>query len=147
MTYQRDPLSARYDDQAAQTIAAAIRAYERKRKNQRIRGYVEARIVSPPEVREQGGARLSRTERAFQRALYYDDRIHQLTGGRKKPRARYSLKVDWQPVPLLPGQWRTAHVQVFGRASGRRHVETGPDRDSFVNNPALRSTAAAGRQG
>jgi hypothetical protein len=86
--------------------------------------------------------RISMYEQAWKRALYYDDRIHQLTS-RAKPAGRWSLKIDWGGVPF--GEWRTVRIAVFRASSGARHVESGPSSISFVANPDLRSTAQADR--
>ena len=142
VTYVRDPLSVLFDGQAGEAITRAIRQYERKRKNSSVRGWVEILVPNPLTenyVRETRPDRLSPSERAFQRALYYDARVHQLTR-RAKPRSRYSLKCDWQPVPMLPGSPRRVRITLFRDTSGARHVEQGPRRESFVENPELRST-------
>jgi len=146
MSFQRDPLSVKYDDVANDLVTKAIAAYQRKRKNARVRGYVETLVQSPvTELHSDGPDRLTPHERAFSRAMYHNRLIHQLTA-RKKPDARWSLKLDWQPVPMLPGQARRVHVQVFRDTAGARHAENMPRSQTFAENPDLRSTYAADRQ-
>lgn len=142
MTFQRDPLSVQFDEQARAAITRAITAATRKKRNAAVRGWFEVLVPNPPgvvPVREDRPGRLSPYERAFQRSLYYDGRVHQLTA-RKKPGARWSLKCDWAPVPVLPGQHRRLRITLFTDTSGARHVEKGPARESFAENPDLRST-------
>jgi hypothetical protein len=145
MVYARDQLSVPYDPVAHDLIGRAIRQARRKQANARVPGWVPFLVESPlvprPEwaVHDDGPDKLTRYERAFQRALYYDGRIHVLSGGRPRPAARWSLKIEWNPVPLLPGQARRGRLQVFSDTSGSRHVRSGPRRDSWVRNPELRS--------
>ena len=148
MTYTRDPLSTEYDAIAEDVIGRAIRQYRRKARNDRSPQWVSLRVHSPMmprpdmaarviEFRSNGKVtRISRYEEALKRALYYDSRVHQLTA-RKKPDARWSLRIDFGGVPF--GEYRTVRVAVFSDTSGARHVESGPDSTSFVKNPALRT--------
>ena len=146
MRFTRDPLSVEFDNAARELIGRAVRQYDRKRRNASVRGWVEALVPNPVvmEPREDTHVRLSRHERAFQRSLYYDPRIHQL--GRKKPNGHYSLKCEWQPVPVLPGQPRRVRVTLFRDTAGARHVEAGPKRESFVENPDLRGHGRNARE-
>lgn len=140
MVYQRDPLSVQFDRQAALTVRLAIEQAEKHKANRRLVPYIRVRVPNPPgalPVRENRPDRLSPHERAFSRALYYDDRIHQLSS-RKKPDARWSMKLEWGPVPVLPGQARVVQITLFSDTSGARHVE-GNQGKSFVANPELRS--------
>jgi hypothetical protein len=147
MRYERDPLSIEYDPVAADLISRAIAARQRKGRNSRVPGWVPALVAGNPldlagSLRTHGPHKLSRYELAFQRSLYYDGRIHVLSGGRARPSARWSLKLDWGPVPMLPTQQRRLRVQVFPDSAGRRHVDAQPATESWVNNPSLRSDPA-----
>ena len=140
MTFSRDPLAVRFDPQARVVLGLAIAQREKHDANRHLVEYVRVRVPNPPGtmVREDRPDRLSPTERAFTRACYYDRRIHQL--GRKKPDARWSLRLDWDPVPLLPGAQRYVQVTVFSDTSGARHVRRNAD-ESYVENPELRAQA------
>lgn len=140
MTFVRDPLSVEFDQQAKALLDKAVAQARRKQKNASVRGWVEALIPTPMEEfmnREDRPDRLSRYERAFQRALYYDQRIHRLTGGIQHPNSRWSLKCDWQPAPMAPGAPRRLRVTLFSDSSGSRHAERSGN--SYVRNPELRS--------
>lgn len=140
MPYARDPLSVQFDPQARLTVTLAIEQATKHKGNRRLVPYIRVRVPNPPGVipeREDRPDRLSKHERAFLRACYYDGRIHQLTS-RQKPDARWSLKPEWGPVPVLPGQARQLQITLFSDTSGARHVE-GDQARSFVANPELRS--------
>lgn len=131
MTFQRDPLSVRYDASAERIITRAIAGAARGRW---IPGIIES---GRHEQRERTGARLSVTERAMQRALYHDQRIHK---ARKNTGGDWSLKVEWGEVI---GRRRLFRIRVFKDTTGSRKVR----RDyglgkSYINNPALRSSYA-----
>lgn len=141
MPYARDPLSVQFDPQARLAVTLAIEQATKARANRRLVPYIRVRVPNPPgiiPIREDRETRLSPHERAFSRALYYDRRIHQLSS-RKKPDARWSMKLDWGAVPVLPGQARTVTITLFSDTSGARHVEN-DQITSFVANPELRST-------
>ena len=94
MTYTRDPLSVHFDAQAAYVVGKAIAAAQRKKKNASVRGWYEVLVPNPAgvvPVRETRPDRLSEHERAFQRALYHNELIHQLTA-RQKPNAQPRLR-------------------------------------------------------
>lgn len=145
MTFSRDPLSVEYDGQARLVVGLAIDQHEKRRQNTRLVPYVRVRIdpargqlVTLREAVAGNELRLSRNERAFQRACYYDGRIHQFTG-RKKPLARWSLKLEWEDPPIVPGRPRYVRVQVFGDTDGARHAERLPAKRKVSENPDLRS--------
>jgi hypothetical protein len=138
MRFQRDPLSERFDKAARALITRAIANAQRKPPRPTT-FIVESQ---PGEPREATELRLSVTERAFQRALYYDSRIHQL--GRKKPDARWSLKQPaWEEVI---GRRRFGTLRVYPDTAGARHVKRLPKERKFTENPALQSDYAVSRQ-
>ena len=124
MTYQRDPLSVRYDAAAAALIDRAI-AFPGKT--------VLGTIESPPrDPVDEGG--LTRHERAFQRALYHDSRI-------RKPRkagGEWSMPMpDWLP---RTGRTRLVRVRVFSDTSAAYHARTQiPRGEQWQHNAALQS--------
>jgi hypothetical protein len=125
--YTRDPLSVRFDGPAAAMLGRAIAGAGRGRW---IPGLVES---GAHEQRERTGARLSVSERAFQRAMYHDPRIH-------KPRrgtGDWSLKAEWGEII---GRRRLLRVRVFRDTTGARKVRRDYGGESYVKNPALRST-------
>jgi hypothetical protein len=139
MAFTRDPLSVRFDPQARLVIDLAIAQAEKWKANRRLVPYVRIRVPNPPgyQPRETDRPdRLTPTERAMSRSLYYDRRIHHISGNR--PDARWSLKLEWDPPPPLPGQARYVKVRVFSDTSGARHVEAN-QATSWVQNPELRS--------
>jgi len=138
-------MSARFDRQAALVVGLAIEQARKAAGNRRLVPYIRVRIPNPPVdgPRENRPARLSPTERSWCRAMYYDPRIHQLTS-RRKPDARWSLRLDWETVPLLPGQQRYVKVTVFPDTEGARYVKRNPPVLSYAETPELRS--AGGRQ-
>ena len=133
MPFQRDPLSVQYDAPAARIISQAI-----ERAGTPLpwrRGAVDS---GSHERRESTGARLTATERALQRALYHDQRIHK---ARKNTGGPWSLKIEWDPV--VPGQRRrTFRIRVFSDTVGARKVRRDYRSQSYVKNPALRSRYA-----
>ena len=148
MTYERDPLSVQFDRQAKAVITLVIAQHGKHRENTKLVPYVRVRVPNPARsvgVRESGKDHLSSHERAFLRSLYHDDRIHQLTA-RRKPHARWSLKAEWGPVPVLAGQARYVSLRVFTATDGSRHMERKPASVKFSETPELRSTYAAGEQ-
>lgn len=103
-----------------------------------IPGVLESEEGEPRESTPLG---LSRSERAFQRALYYDGRVHK---ARKATAGRWSLKVSWGEVI---GRRRMLRIRVFSDTSGARRVRAeGTKADSYIKNPALRSTFAMDQQ-
>jgi hypothetical protein len=133
--FTRDPLSARYDRAAASLIGRAIgRAGQRRVALRWAVGIIE----SPGgEYREPGGQRLTRTERAFVRALYYDPRVYH-----RSPDKAYSLK---EPVWMAPvGRTREVRIRIFPDTAGARYAEGRPV--GYVKIPALRSRTAVIRQ-
>lgn len=152
-TFSRDPLSVRFDAQAKLTVTLAIEqaskhraALARKAKHIPV-PHIRVRVPNPPGVvpdrtgRHAGKDSLSEYERAFLRALYYDDRIHQLTS-RDKPDARWSLKAGWGTVPVLPGQARYLTITLFPDTEGARYAKKHPA-VSYAENPELRSLGGA----
>lgn len=141
MAFTRDPLAASFDPQARTTLNLAIEQKRNHRANRRLVPYIRVRVPNPPgalPVRETRGAELSRHERAFTRALYYDGRITNAKPG-WHPDAEWSLKLTWNPVPVLPGAARVVQVEVFSDTEGARYarnnlssdqkfVESGPNR-------------------
>lgn len=136
MPFTPDPLSVRYEKAAAGLLDRAIGRMGQRRVTMR---WALGVIESPAgEYREPGGQRLTRTERAFQRALYRDPRVYH-----RSPGKRYSLK---EPVWMPPiGRVREVRIRVFSDTSGARQAGKRPYR-SYVENPALRSQAAVIRQ-
>jgi hypothetical protein len=135
MTFERDPLSADFDGQAAAVVSLAIRRYRRAR-GQRARWvevYVPNRLT---DFHTEGADRLSGTERAFLRALYHDQRIHRV---RKNHGGRWSLERDWGPVPVLPGRPRLLRVRIWRDHEGREHAGRMPAAERWTDNPDLRS--------
>jgi len=137
MVYLRDPLSVQYDPQARLVIRLAIEQHTKRAKNQRLVPYVRVRVDNPigeSLVRDEGG--LSRAERAFQRALYHDQRIHK---PRKNSPGEWSMKVDWDPAPPLPGLHRNVRITLYRDTEGRRHVDRKRKRDRWTGNVTLQS--------
>ena len=136
MPFTPDPLSVRYERAAGALLSRAIGRMSQRRVPMRWAvGIVES---APGEYREPGGQRLSRTERAFQRALYRDPRVYH-----RSPDKAYSLK---EPVWGAPaGRTREVRIRVFPDTAGARHAEERSFR-SYVANPALRSKTAVIRQ-
>jgi hypothetical protein len=132
--FQRDPLSVRYDPAARAMIDRAIAGAARRRP---IPGVIES---GAHEAREPSGARLSASERAFQRSLYHDDRIHK---ARKDTGGAWSLKVNWGE---RIGRRRLLTIQVFRDTTGARRVRRDYGPESYVKNPAARSTYAMDAQ-
>ena len=138
MTYQRDPLSVQYDVQAADLIGKAIARYRRKQRNRAVPGFTTVYVPNPVGDlwRDDSPDRLSRHERAFQRALYHDPRIHK---PRKTTGGPWSLQVRWGPVPLLGGT-RKLELQLHRDTSGKHHVDTNvPRGEQWQRNVALQS--------
>ena len=134
MTYQRDPLSVRYDRTAYAMITRAIQGAARGRW---VPGVIES---GGHEQREDYGSRLSVSERAFQRSLYHDQRIHK---ARKNTGGDWSLKVEWGEVI---GRRRLLRIRVFKDSTGARKVRRDYGGQSYVKNPAARSTWAIDQQ-
>lgn len=136
MPFTPDPLSVRYERAASSLLDRAIGRMGQRRGSMRWAvGIVQS---SPGEYREPGGQRLSRTERAFTRALYRDPRVYHRSGDK-----RYSLKEPVWGAPL--GRTREVRIRVFSDASGARQAERAAYK-SYVANPALRSKTAVIRQ-
>jgi hypothetical protein len=143
MTYTRDPLSVPFDAQAADLVGRLITRYRRASEGKGSH-WIEVLVPSPPlELHDIGDKRLTPTERGWQRAMYYDSRIHQMTS-RDKPGAHWSLKLEWQPVPMLPGQHRRVRARVFRDTEAARHARKAPDSKKFATNPDLRNAAGDG---
>jgi len=136
MTYQRDPLSVQYDVQAADLITRGIARYRRKQRNRSVPGFTTVYVPNPVGDlwRDDSPDRLSRHERAFQRALYHDPRIHK---PRKTTGGPWSLQVRWGPVPLAGT--RKLELQLHRDTSGRRHADGLPKRERWAANAALQS--------
>lgn len=109
-----DPLSVRYEAAAAQLISRAIMLMGQSRVSRRwAAGIIQS---DPGESRETRGQNLSRSERAFVRALYRDPRVYH-----RSPDKRYALK---EPVWFEPqGRQRTVRIRVFGDTSGKRYIK------------------------
>ena len=136
MPFTPDPLSVRYERAAGALLSRAIGRMSQRRVPMRWAvGIVES---APGEYREPGGQRLSRTERAFQRALYRDPRVYH-----RSPDKAYSLKEPVWGAPV--GRVREVRIRVFRDTAGARHAEERSFR-SYVANPALRSKTAVIRQ-
>lgn len=138
MVYQRDPLSVELDPAARDLIDRAIVRYRRKQKNSKLTGWTHGEIANHVSdlFRDDSPDRLSKSERALQRALYHDHRIHK---PRKSSGGPWSLQIAWDPPPLLPGMPRRFRMQVHRDTSGRRHADDLPKRESWTKNPALQS--------
>jgi hypothetical protein len=139
MPFKRDPLSERYDRPATQILRRAIEAFPADPKNPPwVRGIFDSPAGDPREVRS---PQLTRHQRAFMRALYYNPLIYH-----RSPVKAWSLKVEWQQDTARIGgpSRRLFRIRVFNDTSGRRHA--GRSAGSYVDNPALRSTAAVIRQ-
>lgn len=136
MPFTPDPLSVRYERAASALLTRAIgRMRQRKPAMRYAVGIVQS---APGEYREPGGQRLSKTERAFQRALYRDPRVYH-----RSPDKAYSLKEPEWAAPV--GRVREIRIRVFSDTSGYREAERKSYR-SYVANPALRSKTAVIRQ-
>ena len=133
VVYRRDPLSVRFDRVAAGMITRAV---EGQRRGRWIVGIIES---GGHEQRERGGPGLSVSERAFQRSLYHDKRIHKA----RKGTGDYSLVIDWREVI---GRRRFVAIRLFTDTSGARRVRRDYGPESYIKNPAMRSTFAAGQQ-
>jgi len=124
MTFQRDPLSIRYDGAAADLISRAI-----ANAGKTVTGIIES---GPRDPVDEGG--LSRTERAFQRALYHDGRIHK---PRKNSGGPWSLVVEWSP---RAGRVRLVRIVVHSDTSGKLHqVARIPAGEQWTRNADLQS--------
>jgi hypothetical protein len=136
MTYQRDPLSVEHDPVASDVIARAITRHRRAGSNQRVSRWVPVRVDNQVTdvVRDAGG--LSRNERAFQRSLYHDKRIHK---PRKNDGGPWSLELRWAPAPLLPGASRGLEVRVWRDTEARRFMTRQPKPDQWQHNRDLQS--------
>ena len=132
--FTRDPLSVRFDRAAAELITRAI-AHPGKT----VLGMIESPPRDPVEDAPPG---LTATERAFQRALYHDSRIHR---ARKNTGGEWSMpRPEWLP---RTGSTRLVRIRVFSDTSAAAKVRAGYDTgNSYVKNPELRSTAAWDRQ-
>ena len=109
----RDPLSVRYDRAAASLIQRAVILRTRQRVSQR---WAAGIVVSQAgEAREPYGQRLSRTERAFVRALYHNPLIYHRSDSKA-----YSLKEPVWDAPM--GNQRTVRIRVFGDTDGARYA-------------------------
>lgn len=142
MTFTRDPLSVEYDRQARAVVGLAIAQHEKRRANLRLVPYIRVRVDNPlmfsgpRETNTRYG--LSRAERAFERACRYDSRIAQMTE-RSKPDAVWSLKMEWEPAPVLPGRPRFVRMQVFSDTEASRYAARLPSSQQVRKNPDLRS--------
>jgi len=118
VTYQRDPLSVLFDRQVRVVIGLAIDQRRKHDANARLVEYVRVRVPQRRGdlLRDDGG--LSAAERAFQRSMYHDERIHKARANS----GQWSLRLDWEPVPVIPGRDRGLRVTVFPETAGRRHV-------------------------
>jgi hypothetical protein len=137
MVYQRDPLSVRYDPQARLVLALAIDQHRKRVQNLKLVPYVRVRVDNPLTLagpRDEGG--LSKAERAFQRALYHDPRIHK---PRRTSRGEWSLKVEWDEAPLLPAAHRNVKVTVFRPEEAARFAAKKPKREQWQHNATLQS--------
>jgi hypothetical protein len=134
MTFQADALSLSYDYPAGEMITRAI-----GRPGDSVLGVIAS---APGERREQREPHLSRSERAFTRALYRDRRIHI---PRKSGRGEWSLPMpEWGPVVSLAGVSlpRTVRIRVHSDTSGARRVRLNYTKeDSYIKNPELRASA------
>jgi len=112
-----DPLSVLYERAASGLLDRAIARMNQRRVPMRWAiGLVES---GRHEKREPYGYKLSRTERAFVRALYRDPRVYHRSGQKM-----YSLK---EPVWLAPiGRVREVRIRVFSDTSGARYAEGHP---------------------
>src|SRR5215831_7921604 len=113
MSFERDPLSKRYDRAAAAMITKATEAFASP--SPWVRGIVD----SPPgDARETAGANLTAHQRAFQRSLYY----HPLIYHRSDSKA-WSLKVEWEREGVRLGgpSRRIVRIRLFTDSSGARH--------------------------
>jgi len=145
--YVRDPLSAEYDPVARELIGTAI---GRARRVLPARRWVDAIIPYPDDLptlaaHDQGPPDwLNAWERAFQRSLYHDDRIHKPRRNKGGP---WSLEVRWGPVPAADIFRRTFAIRLWPDTSGARHAAALPTSESWVDDPDLRSGApGSGRE-
>lgn len=135
--WQRDPLSVEYDPHADSLISRAIAAH--RTHNRPV--WIPGALALTHGLAEDSGGR-TRDERALQRALYHDERIH------KPPKSypgQWSLQVDWGERNIAVSLLR---IRVLRDTSGARHVRGGRARGgSYISNPELRSGAAgSGRE-
>ncbi len=137
MAFRRDPLSVAFDPAARALVSDAIKAWKSSRRKTDPR-WVPAIVESPQDdPREDGPDRLSRHERAFQRAMYYDPRVYG-----HSPDKAWALTVSWGEII---GRRRMLRVRVFSDTTGARHAGSYNRGRSYTRNPALRSIAAAER--
>jgi len=123
--------------QAADLITAAIARYRRKQRNVSITAWTTVYVPNPVGDlwRDDSPDKLSRHERAFQRALFHDERIHK---PRKSSGGPWSLQRRWGPVPLAGT--RKLEIQLRRDTSGKRHVDTNvPRGEQWQRNVALQS--------
>jgi hypothetical protein len=82
------------------------------------------------------GTELTDSELALQRAMYRDRRIHK---ARKNTSGDWSLKVVWDD---RIGRRRLFRIRVFRDTTGARKVRRDYGGQSYIKNPAIRSTYA-----
>ena len=124
MTYARDPLSIQFDADAADMISRAIAS-----PGKTVTRFVESR---PREPVDAGG--LTRTERAFQRALYHDPRIRK---PRKNSPGEWSMPApEWSP---RLGATRLVRIRVFSDTSAAYHAARMPRSEQWQRNARLQS--------
>lgn len=125
MSYQPDPVSVDWERPAGRALGRALAAPAR---------WQAFRVPSRPgyDGRERGGYRLSRDERAFQRALYRP----------MKANERWSLMREWMP-PMAGG--RVIRIKIVSKASAEaavnRRTVKGPmwrNQGPAWSDPALR---------
>lgn len=125
MTFTRDPLSVRFDGAAHEIISRAIRF-----PGKTVLGSIDS---GPGEPVDDGG--LTRSERAFQRALYHDQRI-------RKPRRNsggpWTLpQPDWL---ARTGRTRLVRIMVVSDISGAVYARARIPRDGqWQHNDALKA--------
>ena len=136
MPYARDPLSVRFDRQVRVVLGLAIEQHRKHVKNRRLVPYVRVIVPNFPGelLRDEGG--LSKSERAFQRSLYHDERIHK---PRKTSTGEWSLKCEWDDPPLLPGGNRILRITVFPPAEASRYAKKRPASEQWTRNARMQS--------
>lgn len=140
MAYERDPLSARYDDATGRLLGRAYSApgtwvyvaVPRPGSAPRMAAWLRSHGISLDST-DAGG--LTSYERAYQRSLYW---VHN-GGGSGRRNQVWSLQRRWGPETP---RGRMLGVRVSSPAAARRAVNRKPKREQWTANPELQSGAA-----
>lgn len=125
MTFQRDPLSVLYDQDAAEVLDR-LYATRMAGGSARTLAYVASPLLARPD--DYDGS-LTAQERAFARALHWN---------LKRRRPARAIRLSWAG-DVLPGLGRPVTIAMFTAGSARDHAEAQPEARLWSMNPQLRS--------